>query len=823
MLTAFRNCSKTGHRMLEVAQQLAAAGVPVFPCTTDKNPAIPKGTSWRDASTVPPDQLYWPSGLAGIPIPQGVTVIDLDTYKGATRQQVEQALGCQLPWDQALIQYTQNGGEHYAFAVDWEVIQGSELFNIDGFDTRTAGKGYICTGEGYPWQGCGPLRMGQPGALPSMPEAARDVMERRQREVTAIELPQGDRDVDLIREALRHISSDCSRTEWVSTGMALKHQFHDTQDTGFALFKEWSEYHAERLDYETLEQQWGSFKPYSADGASITIATVIYKAMQAGWQPPADVDTALAFGEDAATVQTFGVTVDLITENGGNPKMTGDLIEVIKSTPCSEIQKATLLATLYRELKDAGLLTKQVRAALDTALTGRQAPAEGTGNIQGQYSKNHYDNAQLFCLTQYPNDTLLRSDETWYKYTGLSWEEVKDSRIKADLYACMSYSRPQEGTSAGTYSGLVKRCHTDQKIGQIAPNLVIYLNGVLNLDTWELSPHSPEHFTTNILPYNYNPYASCSTWMTFLSQVFEGDNERIELLQEWLGYMLSNSYGFQKMMLLIGPTRSGKGTIIKVLEYLSGEQNFSAGSLYAFASDKFIESLRTKTVMSIGDTGPSIPRHQVGTIIERMKTISGNDAITFDRIYKSSVTETLPTRITIAANHTPSLFDDSGALAGRFLVLPINVTFFDCEDRYLLNKLTAELEGIAAWSLAGLRRLNTVGRFTQPQASLDEMQYVKETYSPLSRFVDDACAREPESVTSTEDMYNAYRAWATLQQEDNILPRRTFTSAFKDTTRGQFKYGTHRSIGCGRGFKGVQLREAGQSVVGTAAAFKVVK
>ena len=809
--------------MLEVAQQLAASGLPSFPCTTDKSPAT-NGQSWKDTSTIPPDQLYWPSGLAGVPIPQGVTVIDLDTYKGATRERVERVLGCQLPWDAALIQATQHGGEHYAFAVEWEVIQDSDLFSIDGFDTRTAGKGYICTGEGYPWHGFGPLRMGQPATLPPMPEAARNVMERRAREVTSTELPQGDRDINLIREALFHISSDCSRTEWVATGMALKHQFHDTQDMGFALFKEWSEYNAERLDYETLEQQWESFKPFSSDGASITIATVIYKAMQAGWQPPADVNTALAFGEGAATVQTFGALIDLITESGGDPKMTSDIIEAVKHTPCSDIQRATLLATMHRELKDAGLLTKQVRNALDTALTGRQAPSEGTGNLPGQYGKNHYDNAQLFHLAQYPNDTLLRSDAVWYKYTGLSWEEVSDDQIKAELYNCMAYSRPQESTLAGTYSGLTKRCYTGQKIGQIAPNLVLYLNGVLDLDTWSLNPHSPEYFTTNILPYNYNPYAPCHQWLTFLNQVFEGDNERIELLQEWLGYLLSNSYRFQKMMLLIGPTRSGKGTISKVLEYMSGEQNFSAGSLYAFASDKFIESLRTKTVMSIGDAGPSIPRHQVGTIIERMKTISGNDAITFDRLYKPSVTETLPTRITIAANHTPSLFDDSGALAGRFLVLPINVTFFDCEDHFLINKLTAELEGIAAWSLAGLHRLNTVGRFTEPQASLDEMQYVKETYSPLARFVDEICQPDPESAVTSDDMYNAYRAWATLQQDDNILARRTFTSAFKDTTRGRFKYGTHR---CGddvaRGFKGVQLREVGQAVVGTAAAFKVVK
>lgn len=810
--------------MLEVAQQLAASGLPNFPCTSGKSPAIPKGVSWGYVSTLDPAQLNWPSGLAGIPIPQGVTVIDLDTYKGATREQVEQALGCQLPWDEALIQRTQHGGEHYAFAVDWEVIQDSDLFSIDGFDTRTAGKGYICTGEGYPWEGFGPLRMAQPATLPRMPDAARDVMERRAREVKSVELPQGDRDVDLIREALTHISSDCSRTEWVATGMALKHQFHDTQDTGFALFREWSEYHAERLDYETLEQQWESFKPFSSDGASITIATVIYKAMQAGWQPPADVDTALAFGQGAATVETFGATIDLITENGGNPKMTADLIEAIKHTPCSDIQRATLLATLHRELKDAGLLTKQVRATLDAAVTGKQVPAEGARNVPGRYGKNHTENAVMFLAQRFPGDTLLRSEEVWYAYTGACWAELSEDRIKFELFKCMEGSFPQEGTLAGTYGVIRRTCFTDRKIGSILPNLVVYANGVLDLNTWQMSAHSPEYFTTNLLPYNYNPNAPCPLWLTFLYEVFEGDVECMDLLQEWLGYLLSTSYRFHKIMLLLGPKRSGKGTIGRILAKLAGEQNFSGGSLHAFASDKFLDSLRTKSVMYVADAEQKISRNQVGTIIERMKTISGNDAITFDRIYKSSVTDTLPTRITLASNHTPSLFDDSGALAGRYLILPINVTFFGREDPDLFDKLMPELEGIAVWALAGLHRLNTVGRFTEPQASLDEMQYVAETYSPLERFVEEVCTSVAESITTTEDMYNAYRSWATLQQDDNILARRTFTSAFKDTTRGRFKYGTHRQgKDIDRGFKGVQLREAGQSVVGTAAAFKVVK
>ena len=119
--------------------QLRAAGVPCFPCWTrydeqknrwNKGPAIPRGVSWQDAANWPADQLDWSSGVIGVPIPAGVVVLDLDTYKGVTREQVEAFLGVALPWDAALIQRTIGGGEHYAFRCAWPVRQGDSLTAI---------------------------------------------------------------------------------------------------------------------------------------------------------------------------------------------------------------------------------------------------------------------------------------------------------------------------------------------------------------------------------------------------------------------------------------------------------------------------------------------------------------------------------------------------------------------------------------------------------------------------------------------------------------------------------------------------------------------
>lgn len=87
----------------------------------------------------------------GCVIPPGLVLLDLDTYKGMSRADVERALGVALPWGESLLQTTIRGGEHHVFTVpaDSDLHQGANLLDVEGFDTRTAGKGWACCGSKY--------------------------------------------------------------------------------------------------------------------------------------------------------------------------------------------------------------------------------------------------------------------------------------------------------------------------------------------------------------------------------------------------------------------------------------------------------------------------------------------------------------------------------------------------------------------------------------------------------------------------------------------------------------------------------------------------
>lgn len=426
----------------------------------------------------------------------------------------------------------------------------------------------------------------------------------------------------------------------------------------------------------------------------------------------------------------------------------------------------------------------------------------------GDYSKDHTPNALEFLQTYYGGDRyLICNDEDMYRYDGKIWRLVPDKTIEAEVTTAMIGASPQSSWIDGTVKQ-IKRMVTcnDIKIGswgsRDTSSLIVYQNGILDLSSNEFMPHTPDYLAVNMMPYKYDPDAKCGEWAKFLHEIFEGDDERTALLQEFLGYCLVRDYSFHKALLLIGKPRSGKGTIGRIIKLLVGDHNYSAAGLEDLANDPSLDALRTKTVAFDGDAH-DVSNSNRGVILTRFKKVTGNDAIQFGRKYKGSVDIALPTRFIIAANNMPGFMDDSGAMAGRLCILPFNLSWQGREDRTLGARLEAEIQGIANWAIQGLCRLRTNGKFTEPRVSLEEIDMIRDTYSPLSVFADECLTFSEHAQVSSNQMYQAYMMWC---RREGRKPGTvgSLTRHFKDTFRGQVNH-TSLTIDGHRvkGFKGV--------------------
>ena len=97
-------------------------------------------------------------------------------------------------------------------------------------------------------------------------------------------------------------------------------------------------------------------------------------------------------------------------------------------------------------------------------------------------------------------------------------------------------------------------------------------NGLLHLPTGKLYPLSPAYFNLNASEVAFDPDAAePSQWLTFLGQLFGNDQQAIELLQDWFGYSLAPDTSQQKILLVVGPRRSGKGTMMRVMKAMLGQ------------------------------------------------------------------------------------------------------------------------------------------------------------------------------------------------------------------------------------------------------------
>jgi P4 family phage/plasmid primase-like protien len=272
-------------------------------------------------------------------------------------------------------------------------------------------------------------------------------------------------------------------------------------------------------------------------------------------------------------------------------------------------------------------------------------------------------------------------------------------------------------------------------------------------------PASPLFFSRTALDFDFDPNAAKpQLWLDFLKQLWGDDTESIRALREWFGYMLTCDTRMQKILLLIGPPRCGKGTIARILRALIGEENVCGPKLASFAGDFGLAPLVGKSAAIISDARID-GRVDVQQIVETLLTVSGEDVVTVPLKHRDSITCRIPARIMIMSNLLPELPDQSGALAKRMIVLKLRESFLGREDHELTDKLLQELPGILVWSIKGWQDLQKRKRFLQPASSSGMAEDLHELTSPVLMFVNECCELGAGYEQLMSEIYDAYRDW----------------------------------------------------------------
>jgi P4 family phage/plasmid primase-like protien len=352
-------------------------------------------------------------------------------------------------------------------------------------------------------------------------------------------------------------------------------------------------------------------------------------------------------------------------------------------------------------------------------------------------------------------------------------EDFINAEVARKLGKHYSSNRRQEVEAFIRSKTLKKMVETDKYVHAV-------LNGILDVQTLEVKPFSPDFCIFNALPVKYDPNAKCEKFLKFLKEVVPPEKDRM-VLQEVVGYCLIKDARFQKALLLIGRKQNGKGTFLNVISALLGEDNVSNVELQKLTDNmRFITSQLHNRLANICADLPDKNLEETGTF----KRIVSGDSIAAEFKYGQPFEFRPYAKLLFSANVLPKIPKDTEAFLVRWLLVEFPNSFLQGDprrDENLKDKLTTpeELSGILNWALEGAQRLLKNNAFSTSE-TLEELEDRWTIMSDSVKVFIERCIQDtPDSEETVDKVFGAYLQFC---QDHKVEPlsKKRFMKAFRE-------------------------------------------
>ena len=284
-------------------------------------------------------------------------------------------------------------------------------------------------------------------------------------------------------------------------------------------------------------------------------------------------------------------------------------------------------------------------------------------------------------------------------------------------------------------------------------------NGMLDLRTGDLVPHSPDFLSSLQIPIEWDANARADYYREWVETHCPG---QVGDLEESVSVMLDPSRTPSKAVFLFGVSRSGKSTFLNLLQGIAGSRNTSGVDLHQLSDDKFAAAnLYGKMLNACADLSSE---HVRDTSL--FKRVTGDDVVNANRKYGQQFAFTNGAMFAFSANTLPTVNETSRAYVERIKPFHFPLTFAGREDPTVGDRLMAELPGILVRWVEAWQRRNARGRYgpTDPRVMRrfeTSSNRVALWVSRMARVHPDARGRlvGPDQGSGKQALYDAFRVW----------------------------------------------------------------
>ena len=380
-------------------------------------------------------------------------------------------------------------------------------------------------------------------------------------------------------------------------------------------------------------------------------------------------------------------------------------------------------------------------------------------------------------------DSLTDNKVIKYKYNKGVYNLISDTKFKSFITKFIPNRILKSCLIEETFKLLITKEEHYTQFDELNNNynLINFIDGLYNVMTDELLPHTPKYKSTIQYDFKYPlniKKPEYSYFDDFMDCFTNHDKENRKFLLQYGGNTISSFPGHwgKSALFFLSEGNTGKTLFININIALLGEQNCATVDLSDLEKPFHTIKLLGKRLASFNDMSGIKMKN-----LSRFKMLTGGDNITDSYKGKDLVDFKYNGTLMFAGNLMPNWGGDKGnhVFERMIFIEPKNVIPEEKRDKKLLEKILKEIEYIMSLYIQGLKEYIANGfKYDIPKSSLELRKQVMANNDSILTFINECTEiviREPERTDlTTGEFYKLYVKWCKYNNNNYCETNKVF-------------------------------------------------